>query len=223
MYANNFDLQPLSPVSDSGTWLKYLEPESNTNFQNNYSTQDAIYDDVFTSYVSMNSPEEPLDYQINLNIVNDKLNALDDSSENSCESSPILQPLTCDTASTFSLGSPTSSKSSKVSKRRAPRKKLTDSQKAAHNVIEKKYRININTKIEKLQKLIPSITTDEAGFKTSNRDNSTNDISVKKLNKSLILDKALEYIDFLQKNQLKIMTENTKLKSQLNNLNLGFI
>lgn len=220
MYATNFDLQPLSPVSDNETWMKYLADEVDTGYQNSFTTQGADYNDVFTNYASMSSPEEPLSYKINLNSVNDKLNALDDFSDNSSGSSPIFQQPTSDSSSSYSFAS---NKSAKNSKRRASRKKLTESQKAAHNVIEKKYRININTKIERLQKLIPSITTEEAGFKTSNRVNSSNDMTVKKLNKSLILDKALEYIEFLQGNQLKIMTENSELKSQLNASNIGYI
>ncbi|KAF3985326.1 hypothetical protein FT663_05113 [Candidozyma haemuli var. vulneris] len=75
------------------------------------------------------------------------------------------------------------------SKRRCPRKRLTESQKEAHNKVEKKYRVNINSKINSLQTVIP-------WFASDNGQKSRMDL---KVNKSVILEKAFDYIVYLQK------------------------
>lgn len=75
-------------------------------------------------------------------------------------------------------------------KRRCPRKRLTDSQKEAHNKVEKKYRVNINLKINSLQTVIPWFTSDNNGNKQR--------IDLK-VNKLVILEKAFDYIVYLQK------------------------
>lgn len=161
-------------------------------------------------------------YKLDLNLVNQKLFSFspEDISDTGAgeadiedeNESPILSPLNFNATTTESKVS--TKKAPKVSKRKGPRKQLTSTQKAAHNIIEKKYRININTKIESLQKLIPSMALDEAGFKT--RTNGLDyPMKSNKLNKSSILDRAIEYITLLQTNQSKIASENDMLKQQL--------
>lgn len=54
----------------------------------------------------------------------------------------------------------------KETKKRAPRKRLTPFQKQAHNKIEKRYRININTKIARLQQIIPWVASEQTCFRS---------------------------------------------------------
>ncbi|CAH2351235.1 serine-rich protein Tye7p [[Candida] railenensis] len=114
-------------------------------------------------------------------------------------------------------------------KRRAPRKRLTESQKQAHNKIEKKYRININAKIAGLQKIIPSVALEKPAFETGTKQGSAgtstytsediaSDESSNRLNKSMILEKAIDYILFLQNENKSIISENSSMKKELETL-----
>lgn len=85
-------------------------------------------------------------------------------------------------------------------RRRCLRKRLTESQKEAHNKVEKKYRVNINARINSLQTIIPWLS-------------SENEVPMDlKLNKSVILEKAYDYIVHLR-------SENEEMKSRLNDSN----
>lgn len=126
-------------------------------------------------------------------------------------------------------------------KKRAPRKRLTNHQKQAHNKIEKRYRININTKIAKLQQIIPWVASEETAFKVNdsikevkNEMNENYDTfntepmldlplpptSVAspqnaKLNKSVILEKAVDYILYLQNNERLYELEVQRLRGEV--------
>ncbi|KAM3163259.1 BHLH domain-containing protein [Lachancea thermotolerans] len=106
-------------------------------------------------------------------------------------------------------------------KKRAPRKRLTAHQKQAHNKIEKRYRININTKIAKLQQIIPWVASEETAFEVgeTSRGNSRGGESVAtatpKLNKSMILEKAVDYILYLQNNERLYEMEVQRLKKEV--------
>ena len=67
---------------------------------------------------------------------------------------------------------------------------------SAHNVIEKRYRSSINDKITELKNLVAG---EEA-----------------KMNKSLILRKAVDYIRFLQQQNIKLKQDNVRLKIAAN-------
>lgn len=102
------------------------------------------------------------------------------------------------------------------------RRQLTEHQKQAHNKIEKKYRININTKISKLQQIIPWLATEETTFSCQLDDNgkcpnkeSASNIKKPRLNKSMILEKAIDYILYLQNNERLYEMEVMRLKSEL--------
>lgn len=101
-------------------------------------------------------------------------------------------------------------------KRRAPRKKLTESQKKAHNKIEKRYRININAKIAGIQKIIPWVAFEKTAFETGEENETEAEAKNNtRLNKSMILEKATEYILHLQKKEEEYMAENQKLREQV--------
>ncbi|EMG46073.1 hypothetical protein G210_3689 [Candida maltosa Xu316] len=107
-------------------------------------------------------------------------------------------------------------KETKQTKRRAPRKKLTESQKKAHNKIEKRYRININAKIAGIQKIIPWVAFEKTAFETGEEGEAEAEAKNNtRLNKSMILEKATEYIIHLQKKEQEYAEENAKLKEQV--------
>lgn len=97
---------------------------------------------------------------------------------------------------TTSMSHPEPVVSQPKKKKRCSRRRLTDTQKEAHNKVEKKYRVNINSKINSLQTIIPWFSNDA---------NMCMDL---KINKSVILEKAFDYIVYLK-------SENAALKSRL--------
>lgn len=123
-------------------------------------------------------------------------------------------------------------------KKRAPRKRLTSHQKQAHNKIEKRYRININTKIAKLQQIIPWVASEQTAFEVGDSLKKQNSFSSKsitcsnsptnetpisaasstKLNKSMILEKAVDYILYLQNSERLYEMEVKRLKDEVDSL-----
>lgn len=115
-------------------------------------------------------------------------------------------------------------------KKRAPRKRLTSHQKQAHNKIEKRYRININTKIAKLQQIIPWVASEQTAFEVGESLKKEEGSSAKematqlcaasatKLNKSMILEKAVDYILYLQNSERLYQMEVQRLKNELDSL-----
>jgi len=166
---------------------------------------------TLNNYNSVSSVEEPISLPIeNNNTVKVKIE----------DSQPFIFQ---DTNGISNSTSTTDTSNAKTTKVRAPkkyRKKLTNDQKVAHNKIEKRYRININTKIAKLQQIIPWVAANDTAFEVSNliNDNRSNLISgVKcnaKVNKSKILDKAVDYIQYLQDNEQLFLRENQKLREE---------
>ncbi|CCH61696.1 hypothetical protein TBLA_0F01540 [Henningerozyma blattae CBS 6284] len=109
-------------------------------------------------------------------------------------------------------------------KRRTTRKRLTPHQKEAHNKIEKRYRININTKIAKLQQIIPWVASEQTAFEVNDMGNKNmnnnnplyqNPNNATRLNKSMILEKAVDYILYLQNNERLYEMEVTRLKNEV--------
>lgn len=102
-------------------------------------------------------------------------------------------------------------------RRRAPRKRLTSHQKQAHNKIEKRYRININTKIAKLQQIIPWVASEQTAFEVGENIKRGEDgfPTSTKLNKSMILEKAVDYILYLQNSERLYEMEVRRLRAEL--------
>jgi len=108
-----------------------------------------------------------------------------------------------------------------VKKGRTTRKRLTAHQKQAHNKIEKRYRININTKIARLQTIIPWVATEQTAFEVSENGSNKNGTATApstKLNKSMILEKAVDYILYLQNNERLHDMEVMRLRNELETL-----
>lgn len=92
---------------------------------------------------------------------------------------------------------------------KASRKTKTSQQKRLNqNQIEKRYRININSKIDALKQMVPWISKDGVLFETkkdSAKEKTNNDNKPepdRKLNKTMILDMAMDYIRYLE-NEIK--------------------
>ncbi|GMM38090.1 Tye7 protein [Saccharomycopsis crataegensis] len=135
------------------------------------------------------------------------------------------------TAQEAEVTKPAKSTAAKPKKKRAPRKRLTPHQKQAHNKIEKRYRININTKIANLQQIIPWVMGEKTAFNiggvvdgtganiangspgTTSSDNEP--VEPPKLNKSMILEKAIHYILHLQSETTVLSRQNQYLQSQM--------
>ncbi|KAH6705082.1 helix-loop-helix DNA-binding domain-containing protein [Leptodontidium sp. MPI-SDFR-AT-0119] len=89
--------------------------------------------------------------------------------------------------------------------------------KTAHNMIEKRYRTNLNDKIAALRDSVPSLRV--MSKKNSRGEDIQEDLQgltpAHKLNKATVLSKATEYIAHLEKRNKYLTKENTSLKSRV--------
>ncbi|GME96947.1 unnamed protein product [Ambrosiozyma monospora] len=93
---------------------------------------------------------------------------------------------------------------------------MTLTQRKAHNKIERKYRININSKIANLQKLVPWMSNENIAFEVDGTHSFlSSEERGKKLNKSMILDMVTDYLVFMKEENMKLRKENDNLKAQL--------
>ncbi|KAK6463938.1 helix-loop-helix DNA-binding domain-containing protein [Scheffersomyces coipomensis] len=193
-----------------------LNDFTSKNLESIFNTKDILKDekDCNNHHQSLLSRRKTMDSSINSSL---------SLSTNSSMASPSLKSNSLTSIST-SNSSSNLNMVSKPKKRRAPRKRLTDSQKQAHNKIEKKYRININAKIAGLQQIIPWVAYEKTAFETGQKDEDDEDCDEKsnvnnancaRLNKSIILEKAIDYILHLQKNEKKIESELQMLRSEV--------
>ncbi|KAJ6146113.1 hypothetical protein N7497_008095 [Penicillium chrysogenum] len=97
-----------------------------------------------------------------------------------------------------------------------PGKKMP-AKKRAHNVIEKRYRANLNDKIAELRDSVPSLrsTKNPNGGSAEDDDEAEGTNAANKLNKASILSKATEYIKHLEIRNQRLEDENTDLKNRL--------
>ncbi|KAK5170135.1 Clr6 histone deacetylase associated PHD protein-2 Cph2 [Saxophila tyrrhenica] len=88
--------------------------------------------------------------------------------------------------------------------------------KTSHNVIEKRYRNNLNDKIVELRNSVPSL---RAVGKANRGENNEADLEgltpAHKLNKATVMGKATEYIKHLEKRNKTIVDEMATLKARL--------
>ena len=92
----------------------------------------------------------------------------------------------------------------------------------SHNVVEKRYRTNLNDKIAALRDSVPSLrrtsttTTKDltTGSSENNKDVQVPAPSLQKLNKTTVLSKAIEYIQHLERRNHCLAEENNMLRNQ---------
>lgn len=91
--------------------------------------------------------------------------------------------------------------------------------KAAHNMIEKRYRTNLNDKIAALRDSVPSLRvmsrTNNAGDEDDDHEDLEGLTPAHKLNKATVLSKATEYIRHLEKRNKCLGEEVDALKARL--------
>jgi len=95
--------------------------------------------------------------------------------------------------------------------------------KRPHNVIEKRYRANLNEKIAELRDSVPSLRitkkkTKEVPDADSDEEELDGLVPSNKLNKASILTKAVEYIRHLEFRTKRLEEENKSLKERLDTL-----
>ncbi|KAL2844726.1 hypothetical protein BJY01DRAFT_263808 [Aspergillus pseudoustus] len=95
--------------------------------------------------------------------------------------------------------------------------KKMPSKKRAHNVIEKRYRANLNEKIAELRDSVPSLRASKGSCGIVD-DDAEGVTPANKLNKASILSKATEYIRHLETRNKRLEDENTALKVRLREL-----
>ncbi|PSN66211.1 hypothetical protein BS50DRAFT_574672 [Corynespora cassiicola Philippines] len=119
-------------------------------------------------------------------------------------------------------GNPKKRKSSEDDAEPAPAGKKEKGQpvkKTAHNMIEKRYRTNLNDKIAALRDSVPSLRVMSRANGGNEEDDDPEDLEgltpAHKLNKATVLSKATEYIRHLEKRNKRLMDEVATLKGRL--------
>ncbi|KAI9697822.1 MAG: hypothetical protein M1836_004498 [Candelina mexicana] len=92
--------------------------------------------------------------------------------------------------------------------------------KTAHNMIEKRYRTNLNDKIAALRDSVPSLRHISRGSTGNADEDDAEDLDglspAHKLNKATVLSKATEYIRHLEKTNSQLIKEKDVLMTRLN-------
>ena len=96
-----------------------------------------------------------------------------------------------------------------------PNGKKMPAKKRAHNVIEKRYRANLNDKISELRDSVPSLRASKGSGALVDDDDGEGVTPANKLNKASILSKATEYIRHLEIRNRRLEEENVALKNRL--------
>jgi hypothetical protein len=94
---------------------------------------------------------------------------------------------------------------------------LCQSRKRGHNAIEKRYRTNLNDKIDCLRQVVPSLckSTTANGEDEDGEDIDDSKAVSKKYGKAIILTRALEYIKHLEQNTKRLGLEALVLKTRV--------
>lgn len=89
----------------------------------------------------------------------------------------------------------------------------------AHNVVEKRYRTNLNDKIAALRDAVPSLRIEketavgEDGSGDGDEDGANK--SAQKMNKATVLTKATEYIKQLEKRNISLTEQNASMRTRI--------
>lgn len=105
----------------------------------------------------------------------------------------------------------------------AVRRHCSPPKKTAHNMIEKRYRTNLNDKIAALRDSVPALRVMVHRLERQGSDEADEEIEedlgglapAHKLNKATILSKATEYIAHLEKKNKSLARENNQLRNRV--------
>lgn len=106
----------------------------------------------------------------------------------------------------------------------ATRRHASPPKKTAHNMIEKRYRTNLNDKIAALRDSVPALRVmvhrlERQGSEELEEELGDEDLGglapAHKLNKATILSKATEYIAHLEKKNKSLARENNQLRNRV--------
>ncbi|KAK6464902.1 bHLH DNA-binding protein that promotes hyphal development [Scheffersomyces coipomensis] len=244
---NNNNGNPSAFLMDQSISGGLLAPATTTN-NNNAFPSALVGDEPLNRYYSNNSDNTSIEWSDsnNNNIINNALSDLrslsttsysqDDgitppnvnSSISSVHTSP--EPTKVKVESTTSeeeydysesddQKSLTKSSSKKNSKKSSKVTKPKAKDKSSHNMIEKKYRTNINSKILTLRDAVPSlrITVGKGDISISDLEGLT---PASKLNKASVLTKATEYIKHLEGKNEILLQQNLQLQRLIQDANL---
>ena len=94
--------------------------------------------------------------------------------------------------------------------------------KRPHNIIEKRYRANLNEKIAELRDSVPSLRSKKTKGNGSGGESDDENLDgltpSNKLNKASILTKAVEYIHHMEHRTSRLEAENRALKERMDTL-----
>ncbi|KAK3903937.1 hypothetical protein C8A05DRAFT_14146 [Staphylotrichum tortipilum] len=127
------------------------------------------------------------------------------------------------------LSSPDAADPSKANRKRKPSADVDDDdddddldhpvKKTAHNMIEKRYRTNLNDKIAALRDSVPSLRIMSKSARgedtTEDREELHGLTPAHKLNKATVLSKATEYIRHLEKRNNRLLDENSSMQARI--------
>ncbi|CAG8438016.1 16476_t:CDS:2 [Dentiscutata heterogama] len=212
--SDEFSKKKRKSTNETDKFVKKSKPTKKINSSINHKNSD----DSLTSKMRLKSSS------IDVDTIKKILASLFETTNQSAESSDTNsvqdhhsedeEGMSCDENTSSGTKLPTSPESPNSTSQPQPNsKKLTNKQqkKVAHNVIERRYRNNINDRINDLKNVVPALC-----HLKSKDDDVIEEVdgipAATKTNKATILTKATEYILYLKKNNERIKNENTILK-----------
>ena len=103
----------------------------------------------------------------------------------------------------------------------SPGRKPTLVKKTTHNMVEKRYRVNLNSKMAALRDRVPSLRETSSGGAEAGDDQDEDDedlagpVLSAKPNKGVILVKAMEHMEYLETRNEQLVDENDVLRDHL--------
>ncbi|GME81585.1 unnamed protein product [Ambrosiozyma monospora] len=198
----------------------------NTN-NNEYATS-LPENNTYTATPTEGSPSGPSSSNVPPVSIKKELRSM--ASSESCKSSlssPNSVDIASDTSPLSDVISPslrlshTSTSSSTTVKTPSGKIGKPKKDRSSHNIIEKKYRTNINAKILELRDAVPTLRAVNESERIS-LDELEGLTPAVKLNKASILSKATEYIKHLEAKNMALINEVMALRSAMNmNMNMG--
>ncbi|CCH43990.1 Sterol regulatory element-binding protein [Wickerhamomyces ciferrii] len=206
-------------------YYDYTTAGNSNNNINNVNADLYLSPDSLVNTSSSNSPNE-----FNLNGNGNDINVGNENGDfNFEEETNQDSQVKIESNSSSSVTSPISHNNNKVRLADAVphssiSKRIPKKEKSSHNMIEKRYRTNINDKINALRDAVPALRVLVDSGDDEVDDNELDGLQpAKKLNKATILSKATEYIKHLENKNETLRKENENLKNRLYGIGNGLV